>query len=159
MAKGKVKHNGRNKNGLKRYIKIEHELFFSDAYQSLSPNAVSLLVILISRYKGDNNGHIWLSEEAAAGLMGVSSRATAHNAFVELQKAGLIKMAKDSYFNQKSGDARARCWLLTWEFNHCDRKPATHDYKNYSADNEKSLKRVERAQQEIKRFRKELSQN
>lgn len=160
---GKVKQNGRNKQRQGRFVRLGHELILSDAFLSLTPNARSLIVVLISRYTKSNgaynNGEFWLSETDAADLMGVASEKTARSAFCELAHAGFIRMTKNAYFNVKSGERRARCWRLTWEFNDLERKPASNEWRTYVPVKDGSAeKRVIRGLEAVAKYKNELSQ-
>lgn len=162
MAKANRK--GRNDKRQGRFVRLGHEIILSDAFLSLTPNARSLLIVLISRYTkkngSPNNGEFWLSESDAADLMGVASKKTARAAFIELSEAGFICMTKNSYFNVKVGSGRARCWRLTWEFNDEDRKPASNEWKDFApAENSLAEKRMQRGKAAVSRYKKELSEN
>lgn len=154
--------NGKNKESQDRFVRLGHNLILSPAYMSLTPNARSLLVVLISRYTKTNgsfnNGSFWLSELDAAYLMGVASEKTARLAFGELSDAGFIRMTKDAYFHVKAGERRARRWLLTWRYNDFERKPASNEWKKYKpAKGSGAEKRMQRGQDSVARYKNELS--
>ena len=111
--KAKVNHKGRNENETNRFARLPHFVLQSPAYRSLSTNARSLLMELISMDNGENNGKLWLSEIDAAHRMGVACPKVAHKAFAELICAGFIAVTKDRHWHIKTGVGRARSWRLT----------------------------------------------
>ncbi len=152
-SRAKIK--GREGGQTGRFVRLGVDIVDSPAYSSLSPNARSLLVELIRLFNGRNNGHLFLSEQDAANRMGVADRKVAHNTFRELTDAGFIKMTSNAYFSVKLGDGRARSWALTWEFNQKDRSPGTHAFRDYRPTEPVAIKRMDRRQATIKRWKKE----
>lgn len=150
---------GRNKNPTGRFARIDHQLLYSAAYRSLSPNARSLLIELISLSNGSNNGSIWLSIRDAAARMGVSDPKAASAAFEELISTGLIAMTKEAFFSIKSADtSKARCWRLTWIYDNANKKPASNEWSNFEPEpGSKSAKRMERGLAVQKKYKKGLS--
>jgi DNA-binding transcriptional regulator YhcF (GntR family) len=59
-------------------------------------------VEIISMFKGNNNGALWLSVRDAADRMGVSDTKTASRAFLDLETVGFIDMTKDAFFKVKA---------------------------------------------------------
>lgn len=100
----------------KKFIQITRNMYLSDAYRSLSPNAARLWNEFLFRYSGNNNGDIGFSvREATLVLKGdrkeTPSLSTAKKALDELIAKGFILIAKDSSFNMKQ--AKSRRWTLT----------------------------------------------
>lgn len=138
-----------------RFGRVPHELLRSNAYRSLSPNARSLLIELISMYNGDNNGSLYLSVRDAAARMGVADLSAASRAFDDLRDMGFVVLTVDATFRGgSSGKSRARCWRLTFEPGP-GRKLATHDYREREPPPKSSeRKRMERGQRALKSYRK-----
>ena len=157
--KAKLLQNGRNEHETNRFARLPHSLLQSAAYRSLSPNARSLLMELISMETGKNNGKMWLSEADAARRMGVSCPKVAHKAFAELMAAGFIAITKDRHWHIKTGTGRARSWRLTWLFNCAERKSATDDWRKFEHPDKASWRRMDNGLRALSAYRKELSEN
>ena len=112
--RNKVNATGRNPTS--RFARLDFRLLHSNAYRSLSPNARSLLVELVSLHNGDNNGSLYLSVRDGAHRMGVADLTAATRAFDDLRALGFIELTQDAHFGVKAAEkSRARCWRLTWE--------------------------------------------
>ncbi len=123
-------HNkGRSKD---TFMMLEYYIMDSAAYLSLSPNARSLLNMMIKRHNGHNNGEIAFSCREAATLCNFGKN-TGSQTFKELQDKGFIRMTQNSGFNVKR--RLSRRWLLT--FKSAYGKPATHDWKKYTPKEKK----------------------
>lgn len=157
--KAKMRVDGRNAHETNRFARLPHSLLYSPAYRSLSPNARSLLVELVSMDNDKNNGKLWLSEMDAARRMGVSCPKVARKSFVELTEAGFLAITKDRHWHIKTGTGRARSWRLTWRFNHAEKKPASNEWKDYQHASHAAWKRMDNGLRALSAYRKELSQN
>ncbi len=155
----KTNAKGRNSFETGRFARIGHDLLKSQAYRSLSPNARALLIEIVSMENGRNNGLLWLSENDAARRMGVACPKVARRAFQELSDVGFIAMTKDSYFNIKSGERRARAWRLTWIFNVGQRQAASNEWRDLIPTNTAALKRMQRGLRALADYRKAILQN
>ena len=160
MARPKKK-NQANATGRSEMVKagsfsrLSHEVQNSPSYRSLTPNARSLLMELISLHKKENNGFLYLSEDDAAHRMGVANRKTARAAFSELCDAGMIYCTGKAFFSVKTGEQRARRWALSWDFDYANRKPAAHSWRDFEPSNQKTQKRVANGMKALKRYRRE----
>ena len=95
------------------YFTVYRDFYRSDVY-ALSPNAKAVLVDILYRYTGKNNGEIQYSENDAARAVNKSKR-TGARALVELQEAGLIKATTKGSFADKTGTREgATQWQLTF---------------------------------------------
>ena len=159
--RNKIDNKGRNANPQTRFARLDHSLLHSAAYRSLNPAARSLLIEMISMFKGNNNGALWLSVRDAADRMGVSDAKTASRALRDLESVGFIDMTKDAFFSVKASAAsRARCWRLTWEFDHTNKKSASFRWKDFEpVAKTPEAKRAERGQRVIKAYKKGLLEN
>jgi hypothetical protein len=125
MYKKRRRYNatGREKNG-EQFFPISYLMAHSAAFRSLSGPALKVWIELRTRYNGGNNGHLSLSLEEAARLLGVG-KATAHRAFLELQNKGFIVMTQRGQYRGR----RATTWRVTdRDFN--GQQP-THDWKRW----------------------------
>ncbi len=82
-----------------------------------------LLVELMLRYNGQNNGDISMSSREAAHLLNVS-KDTANRAFAELRELGFIRMNEQGVFRRH--DRKATTWILT-EYSY-NEQAATKDF-------------------------------
>ena len=83
------------------HVRLHHWVLKSAAYRSLSTEARAVLVELMHRYNGSNNGRIGLSVRDAGALCGISKN-TAGRALKELQAMGFISIVTPSSFNRKN---------------------------------------------------------
>ena len=159
--RAKVNNKGRNANSQGSFARLDHNILHSAAYRSLNPAARSLLVEIVSMYKGNNNGALWLSVRDAADRMGVSDTKAASRALRDLESVGFIDMTKDAFFSVKaSATSRARCWRLTWEFDHANKKSASFRWKDWQAvAKTPEAKRADRGLRVIKAYRKAMLEN
>ena len=96
--------------GVARFVKLEHWMLKTLAWQSLPPAGRALYVELAQRYNGSNNGEISMSVREAAKLLHIAKE-TATKAFRELEHKGFIKCRKCGSFNYKL--RHASTWILT----------------------------------------------
>jgi len=97
---------GRSK---RKFLQLYTNVKRSTAYHSLSPYARSLLLELIDRYNGCNNGMIGLGVREAVYELGCC-KGTVSNAMRELDDAGLARPTKVGAWRGK----RATEWRLMW---------------------------------------------
>ena len=106
---------------------LPHYLLRSEAYRSLKPGPVALLVQIVLRYNGSNNGLIGLGRREACEAISISDKDTASKYFRELEEKGFIKATKHGAFNMKDPSARrATEWALTWE--RLNEQPPTKEF-------------------------------
>lgn len=111
--KRRVNKKGRNEPTFSR---LPHWVQDSPAYRSLKPGPRALLLELIRRYNGRNNGHIGMSARQAAEAINISDKDTALRYLNDLRDRGLIRPVTLGGFNMKDPTAsRATEWALTWE--------------------------------------------
>jgi len=105
------RHNakGRSTTG-PRFVKLEHWMLMTPAWQSLPPAPRALYLALAQRYNGSNNGEISMSIREAARLLHVA-KDTATKAFRELEAKGFIRRNICGSFNWKI--RHATTWILT----------------------------------------------
>ena len=160
-SKCKIDAKGRNLNPQDSFARLGHRLLHSAAYRSLNPAARALLVEIVSMYKGDNNGALWLSVRDAADRMGVVDAKTASRAIHDLESVGFIDMTKDAFFAVKAADtSRARCWRINWEFDHTNKQSASMRWKDWMPDADSAQsKRADRGLRVIKAYKKAMQEN
>jgi hypothetical protein len=113
-----------------RFYPWEHG---SAAFQSLTPNAVRLLLELKMLHNGCNNGTLFLSVREAARRIRVGKNQAAQ-AFAELQDRGFLRPAALGSFGRPSATRRgmATSWRLT-EFPVGEEKGAgTRDFMRWT---------------------------
>lgn len=106
---------GRSKNGGK-FVALPEALMNTEAWGATKPAERAVLIELIRRYHGTNNGFIGLSARDAAALCNIN-KDTATRAFQRLQELGFIECAQPGGFSYKLRHAAE--WRLTWL--RCDR--------------------------------------
>jgi hypothetical protein len=102
----------RNKEHVSRFVKLEHWLMKTEAWQSLDTVSRCAYIELSSRYAGpgSNNGRIPYSLLEMAQALHVS-KATAMRALLRLQETGFIVLMKRGAFHVKVRHATE--WRLT----------------------------------------------
>ncbi len=93
-----------------RFVGVPHRVFDSDAWRSLSSNAVSAFLYLRRRYNGENNGDLSMSTRELGEEMGLS-HSSAHRALEELVEHGLIVETVKGF--GRGSNRRASRWRFT----------------------------------------------
>lgn len=108
------------------FVMVRHDIYDSDAFQTLTPTQRCVWFELIRRHNGYNNGRIVFGCREMGKRVKVS-KDTAKDAFDKLQEVGLITNTRHSAFHVKIRISRE------WKLNHerCDNKPATHEWKKF----------------------------
>ena len=109
IAMSTANRKGRDKYP-RRFSRLDHWVFKSEAYRALSLKARCLYTELLLFYNGSNNGSIYMSVRHAAKRLNVT-KDTASKAFRELEEKGFIKVSERSSFDYKKG--KATSWILT----------------------------------------------
>ncbi len=125
MAK-RSKVNAKGRNDGAKHVRLYWWLLDSAAYRHLSCYGRALLIEIIYRHNGENNGRVLMSVREAADRLGVVPN-TALKALAELQDKGFIRLAKAGAFTLKRRHATE--WTLTM-FTVGDNKP-TKDFINW----------------------------
>lgn len=122
--RGRVLPNGRN--AVRPFIMIENWVFDSRAFRALKPGPRALLLELIRRHNGSNNGQIGLGVREAAKALN-ADKTTVNGYFKDLQVVGLIAPGRPGGFNMKVPTMRrASEWRLTWQTT--ESGPATKEF-------------------------------
>lgn len=97
------------------FIQLPHWVYDSAAFRSLKPGPRTVLLALIRRYNGSNNGRIGLGVREAMTECCVRDKDTISSYFQSLEQKGLIVKARAGGFNMKDATRnRATEWRLTW---------------------------------------------
>jgi hypothetical protein len=140
MGNGKGRRaNKTGRSGDHRFVQLDYWILESPAFLALSPNAKVVLLFMLKRYNGSNNGKIGFGVRSGCfvPLRGTGelvdrpfgvSRSNVHRALKELLDAGFIRCAQPSTFDQKR---HTREWRLTWL--PCNGQPATKDFVRQSS--------------------------
>lgn len=109
---------------------LSHNLILSRAFSELTGTAVKVLMLLMTRYNGRNNGHISFaySDAEKSGV----ARTSTQRAFIELQDKGFIKQTKAGVYRGNVSE-----WLLTFRSDDRNGHARTDDWKQYP-NNEKN---------------------
>lgn len=99
----------------RRFVLMDYELVDSPAFVGASTNAKCLLIMLIRKFNGHNNGDISCGVREAASWLH-SSKDTASRAFAELEGLGLIERTRRGHFKIKAGEMKnvATSWRLNF---------------------------------------------
>lgn len=105
---------GRRANG-PPFIQLFQWMYDSTAFRSLRPGPRAVILALLRRYNGTNNGSIALSVRDAVFDCGVRDKDTVAGYFTELERKGFIVATRRGAFHLKDPTAnRATEWRLTW---------------------------------------------
>ena len=118
--------NAKGRNDGAKHVRMYWWLLDCPAYRHLSCYGRALLVEVIYRHNGDNNGRILMSVREAADRLGIAPN-TALKALAELRDTGFIRLVKAGSFSLKRRHATE--WTLTM-FAVGDVKP-TKDFMNW----------------------------
>ena len=105
----RVMKNGRSEPD-KKYIQWFRWMYTSEAFRSLDPFEVRLLLELYCLFHGKNNGYLYLSVRQAAKRCNMGKDKAAAS-FKILQDRGFIRSRADEPVNFVLREAR--CWILT----------------------------------------------
>ena len=122
--------NATGRNEYQPYIRLHRGVTESVAWNSLSCEARSLLLLVWGRHNGANNGKIPLSHREARSALKIGN-GKIQRAFSDLQERGfLIARIKGSFdWKVRAGSGRATEWELATE--PCDDKPPRGDYRHW----------------------------
>lgn len=123
----KTDQRGRSKNDAP-HVRLYHGLMATTAWRHTSLGARCLLLEIVRRWNGGNNGEIFISVREAADLLGVH-RNTAVKLFHELDDKGFTAITSVGHFKVKGGPATAR--RLTWI--RWNNQPPTREYDRWIA--------------------------
>ena len=112
--------------GSGRFAMIPFAILDSDAFRSLSADAVYVYLRILRRHNGSNNGYIPFGCREAAIECNMG-KMTAQRAFKQLEEVGLIECIVPSSFNSRKKLARE------WAFTHLGigDQPASRKWRNY----------------------------
>lgn len=132
MPKG---HNAKGRSkGSSRFIALQHHLLDTEAGRSLNPRELAVLIRIMYRYNGENNGLLALSARDAAKEARMN-KDTACAVLHRLVDKGFIKCTTPSSFGTNS--RKAPEWELTC-FPSGKNKPASREYQHWRAANKKN---------------------
>lgn len=119
-AKGRSKGDG-------RFVKLDYGMLDCPAGKSLRPGELAILVRMMQRYHGENNGRIAFSCRDAARLAHVG-KDTAAKHIRALCRKGFVRVKKQGAFNRNG--SRATEYILTM-FPTRKGHPASRDFQNW----------------------------
>lgn len=97
-----------------RVLALPYRLLISDAFDNLSPKAVTVLIKLARNYNGRNNGDLSCTATMMAKGRPMDAKTLA-SALFELIDAGLIVRTRESRKGgREQGMARCALYALTW---------------------------------------------
>jgi len=138
-----VDRGGRSKTA-STFIMIPNFVFDSSAFRALKPISWALLLVIVRRFNGRNNGEIALGQREAAEALGMKSRESIAAAFDDLAAKGIIRMTAAGAFARKT--KRASEWELT--FHHVGNRPAAMTFKSWRPEQNSRDRNPDRSGQE-----------
>jgi hypothetical protein len=122
-------HKGRSK-GRDPFVLLTKFMLASPAWQSLIAVERALLIEVMQRWSGFNNGSIGLGVLEAGRALHVKPQ-TIGFAFRELVKRGFLEKMRDSTFDQKKLTREWRVTCLVMGPSNAPTAPPTHDYMRW----------------------------
>jgi hypothetical protein len=134
--------NKKGRSDGRRFLLIDYWILESPAFLTLSANEIVVLLFMLKRYNGSNNGKIafgvrsgcFVPLQKTGKLVDRPlklSRSSIDRALDKLEAARFIRCTQPATFDQKR---RTREWRLTWL--PCNGQPATKDFvRQPSAEN------------------------
>ena len=119
--------NGERRGGA--FAGLPHNLIRIRAYIELPPSAAKLLMALMTKFNGHNNGTISFSYSDAEKFG--FTRTTTQRALIDLQDKGFIKQTKAGVYRGNVSE-----WLLTFRRDNRNGHSRTDDWQQYP-NNEK----------------------
>jgi hypothetical protein len=110
------------------FIKLDHALMRTPAWQSLCPGEMALLLYIWGKHNGTNNGEIGCGRREIQERFGCNPN-TAIKWLHGLREKGFIAATVRGSFNQKTGGGRTTRWRLTME--KFDGEPPTREYLSW----------------------------
>jgi hypothetical protein len=112
------------------FVMLPKYMITSDAWRSLSGDAIAAFVELARRYDGTNNGKLHLSAREFAALYPVSYRTAARSIRVLIER-GFIEMLRASGFNVKDRKRQAAEYRLTHLYCDATREPPSKAFMKW----------------------------
>lgn len=116
-------------------VVLQSEMVKSDAFRSLNGSSVRLLLELMTRYFGRNNGDLSLSLDEAVDRLGMG-KSTASAAYRELQEKGLLAKTREGCFYR----GHATTWRLTFREDEKHAAP-THEWRKWISSKPKRTRK------------------
>lgn len=137
MSKHNTDKKGRSKRDRFTFISLPHFLLDSDAWHELTTAARAILIQILRRYNGFNNGRIAASNRELAKECNVAPN-TVTASLRALIGLGFIEITQEGSFNFKKSHATE--FRLTWL--RCDRegKPALNQWQTFKAKTPQTMK-------------------
>lgn len=121
------KKRGRDGPGAPNFAQLFHYMLDCEALRYASPPAVKVLLRLVKRFNGSNNGRIAMSVRQAAAECDLAFN-TVRRALAELQEKGFIAIATPGGFSLK--DRHATEWHL-YIYPHKEGRVVVHPNKPF----------------------------
>ena len=126
-----AKTHKKGKRGTGQFVQIPEWLQASDAWACMKPGPRALYIELKRRYKGGNNGQLFLSRREAATALNVG-RDTVGGYFAELKERGFIVETRGHCLGP-SGIGQSATYALTES--PVESKPATREFMAWRKQN------------------------
>lgn len=126
--------NGRSKNPVSQFTALPYNMTQSEAWRSLSGNALKLLIELCTGFYGTNNGDLSVGLDRAAKLLWIG-KSSVSRAYAELEEKGFIRKVKPGSWIK----GQATTWRVTFLPHRKEHK--THEWRDWKPDEERRRSR------------------
>ena len=130
-----ARHDNKGRSKVTRHIRNDFWMLKTEAWRSLNPREIAIMLLLLEQYHGNNNGYISLSVREAAKL-GHMAQNTASQAFQTLIERGFIKRRRVGSFSHKAKLA-SEYELTHFKYGN---KLATKEFAKWKNENPVSIK-------------------
>jgi hypothetical protein len=135
MGRGKQRADHRADLRGKPFVGLPAAVLYSAAYQALSPTPRCILMELLGRFNGYNNGKIGMSYREMADRLGTKSLKSIGPAIIDLHSHGFLDVTAEGKWKQRE----ARLYRLTFISSGSNGQiPATNDYARWTPQEAKS---------------------
>lgn len=126
--------NGRSKNPISQFTPLPYTMTHSEAWRSLSGNALKLLIELCTGFYGTNNGDLSLGLDRAARLLWIG-KSSVSRAYAELEEKGFVRKVKPGSWVK----GMATTWRVTFLPHRKEHK--TNEWRQWKPDEDRKKTR------------------
>jgi hypothetical protein len=94
------------------HVRLPQVVMQNSDFMRLTPSAVKVLMVLVSQYRGKNNGDLSATQKTMQEWGGMAP-ATLAKALRELQESRLIVKTRDAYIGREG--PRCNLFAITWQ--------------------------------------------
>ena len=142
--------NGRSKHPEGQFTPLPYSMTQSEAWRSLSGNALKLLIELCTGFYGTNNGDLSVGLDRAARLLWIG-KSSVSRAYAELEEKGFIRKVKSGSWIK----GQATTWRVTFLPHRKEHK--TNEWRQWKPDEDQMKQRRpwgDRKQKALDKFKR-----